>query len=145
MDRTNQFILHFFLFICLLVLGAAGYMVIEGWSFMDALYMTVITLATVGYGEVHEISPKGRLFTVILIFLGVGFFLYVVGTVIQFLVEGRIRHVLGRRMLDKQISKLKIILLFADTEGWDGLCAAILSKSILMLSSSSKIQTEFPL
>ncbi len=74
---------------------------------MDSLYMTVITLATVGYGEVHEISPQGRLFTVILIFLGVGFFLYVVGNVIQFLVEGRIRHVLGRRILDKQISKLK--------------------------------------
>ncbi len=74
---------------------------------MDALYMTVITLATVGYGEVHEISSEGRLFTVFLIFLGVGFFLYVVGNVIQFLVEGRIRHVLGRRILDKQISKLK--------------------------------------
>ena len=107
MDRTKQIILHFFLFVCLLVLGAVGYIVIEGWSFMDALYMTVITLATVGYGEVHEISPEGRLFTVILIFLGVGFFLYVVGNVIQFLVEGRIRHVLGRRILDKQISKLQ--------------------------------------
>ena len=107
MDRTKQFILHFFLFVCLLILGAVGYIVIEGWSFMDALYMTVITLATVGYGEVHEISPEGRLFTVILIFLGVGFFLYVVGNVIQFLVEGRIRHILGRRILDKQISKLK--------------------------------------
>jgi voltage-gated potassium channel len=68
--------------------------------------MTVITLATVGYGEVHEISSEGRLFTVVLIFLGVGFFLYVVGNVIQFLVEGRIRHVLGRRILDKQIRKL---------------------------------------
>lgn len=107
MDRTKQFILHFFIFACLLIFGAVGYIVIEGWSFMDALYMTVITLATVGYGEVHEISPEGRLFTVVLIFLGVGFFLYVVGNVIQFLVEGRIRHVLGRRILDKQISKLK--------------------------------------
>lgn len=107
MDRTKQFILHFVLFALLLIFGASGYMVIEKWSFMDALYMTVITLATVGYGEVHEISPEGRLFTVILIFLGVGFFLYVVGNVIQFLVEGRIRHVLGRRILDKQISKLK--------------------------------------
>ncbi len=107
MDRTKQFILHFFLFACLLIFGASGYMVIEKWSFMDAVYMTVITLATVGYGEVHEISPEGRLFTVILIFLGVGFFLYVVGNVIQFIVEGRIRHVLGRHILDKQISKLK--------------------------------------
>ena len=107
MDRTKQFVLHFILFACLLIFGAVGYIVIEGWSFLDALYMTVITLATVGYGEVHEISPEGRLFTVVLIFLGVGFFLYMVGNVIQFLVEGRIRHVLGRRILDKQISKLK--------------------------------------
>lgn len=107
MDRTKQIILNFFLFLCLLVFGAVGYIVIEGWSFTDSLYMTVITLATVGYGEVHEISPEGRLFTVVLIFLGVGFFLYVVGNVIQFLVEGRIRHVLGRRILDKQIRKLK--------------------------------------
>ena len=70
MDRTKQFILHFILFACLLIFGASGYIVIEKWSFMDALYMTVITLATVGYGEVHEISPEGRLLTVILIFLG---------------------------------------------------------------------------
>jgi voltage-gated potassium channel len=82
-------------------------MVIEGWSFIDALYMTVITLATVGYGEVHEISSYGRIFTVLLIFMGVGFILYVAGNVVQFLVEGRIRHILGRRVLDRQISKLK--------------------------------------
>ena len=81
-------------------------MFIEGWPLMDALYMTVITLATVGYGEVHPVSPIGRVFTLVLIFLGVGFFLYVAGSIIQFLVEGRIRHVLGRRKLDTQINKL---------------------------------------
>jgi voltage-gated potassium channel len=82
-------------------------MLIEGWGVIDALYMTVITLATVGYGEVHEISQAGRIFTVVLIILGVGFFLYVIGNVIQFLVEGRIRVILGRRKLDKQISQVK--------------------------------------
>jgi len=107
MERTKLLIITLFLFVALLALGATGYMVIEGWSFLDAIYMTVITLATVGYGEVHEISSIGRIFTVFLIFLGVGFFLYVVGNVVQFLVEGRIRHILGRRVLDKQISKLK--------------------------------------
>ena len=90
----------------LFVVGCLGYMVIEGWSFMDALYMTVITLATVGYSEVHVVSPTGRLFTVALILLGGGYFLYVVGNIIQFLVEGRIRAVLGRRKLDHQIRKL---------------------------------------
>jgi len=106
-DRTKILIISFVLFFGLLALGVSGYMVIEGWPFMDALYMTVITIATVGYGEVHKVSTAGQIFTVLLIFLGVGFFLYVVGNAVQFLVEGRIRHVLGRRILDKQINKLK--------------------------------------
>lgn len=107
MNSTKILIISIVLFVGLLAFGASGYMLIEGWSFMDALYMTVITLATVGYGEVHKVSTLGQVFTVLLIFLGVGFFLYVVGNTVQFLVEGRIRHVLGRRILDKQISKLK--------------------------------------
>jgi len=82
-------------------------MVIEKWSFMDAMYMTIITLATVGYGEVHPVSMQGRLLTVMLIVLGGGYFLYVVGNIIQFLVEGRIRLVFGRHKLDSQINKLK--------------------------------------
>jgi voltage-gated potassium channel len=106
-DRTKILIISVVLFFGLLALGVSGYMVIEGWPFMDALYMTVITIATVGYGEVHKVSAAGQIFTVLLIFLGVGFFLYVVGNAVQFLVEGRIRHVLGRRILDKQINKLK--------------------------------------
>ncbi len=107
MDPTKHLVLTVLLAVLLIALGTAGYMVIEGWTLMDALYMTGITLSTVGYGEVMPISAPGRVFTLILIFLGVGFFLYVVGNVIQFLVEGRIRLLLGRRKLDKQISRLK--------------------------------------
>lgn len=73
---------------------------------MDSLYMTVITLSTIGYGEVNPVSQPGRIFTLILIVMGVGFFLYVIGNVVQFLVEGRIRLVLGRHKLDKQIGQL---------------------------------------
>ena len=107
MDRTQYLFLTVLLAVLLIVLGTVGYMVIEGWPLMDALYMTGITLSTVGYGEVQPVSPPGRIFTLILIFLGVGFFLYVVGNVIQFLVEGRIRLILGRRKLDKHVSRLK--------------------------------------
>jgi len=81
-------------------------MVIEDWSVLDAIYMTVITLSTIGYGEVHQVSQTGRIFTLILIVMGVGFVLYVIGNVVQFLVEGRIRLVLGRHKLDKQIGQL---------------------------------------
>ncbi len=107
MDRTQYLFLTVLLAMLLIALGTVGYMVIEGWPLMDALYMTGITLSTVGYGEVRPVSQPGRVFTLILIFLGVGYFLYVVGNVIQFLVEGRIRLILGRRKLDKQISQLK--------------------------------------
>ena len=107
MDRNAHPIIYILLSVVILAIGTAGYVLIEGWPPLDGLYMTVITLATVGYGEIREISQTGRIFTIALIFLGVGFYLYVVGNLIQFLVEGRIREVLGRRKLDKQISALR--------------------------------------
>jgi voltage-gated potassium channel len=107
MERRVHFTISILLTVVLVVAGSVGYMIIEGWNFGDAMYMTVITLATVGYGEVHQVSATGRIFTVVLIFLGVGYFLYVGGNIVQFLVEDRIRVILGRRKLDKQIAKLK--------------------------------------
>ncbi len=70
---------------------------------MDALYMTVITLGTVGYGEVQEVSTGGRIFTMVLILLGVGFVFYFFGSVIQFMMEGRIMEIMGRRKLEKKV------------------------------------------
>ena len=107
MARTHHLILMILLSVALVTIGTAGYMVIEGWGFVDSFYMTVITLAAVGFMEVHQVSPAGRIFTIILISLGVGFTLYVAGSVVQFLVEGRIREILGRRRLEKQINRLR--------------------------------------
>ena len=106
MDRSANLILTVLLAICLVALGTAGYVLIEDWPILDSLYMTVITLSTIGYGEVNPVSQTGRIFTLILIVMGVGFFLYVIGNVVQFLVEGRIRLILGRHKLDKQINQL---------------------------------------
>ena len=106
MDRTTHLIIVVLLSVLLVALGTVGYMLIENWSMLDSLYMTVITLSTIGYGEVHAVSQTGRIFTLVLIFLGVGFFLYVIGNVVQFLVEGRIRLILGRLKLDKKIGQL---------------------------------------
>lgn len=107
MERQGHYVLTVILTVLLIFFGTGGYMIIEKWPFDDAMYMTIITLATVGYGEVHQVSDTGRLFTIFLIVLGVGYFMYVVGLIVQFLVEDRLRVILGRRKLDKQIAKLK--------------------------------------
>lgn len=106
MERTTHLIITVLLALFLVAFGTAGYMLIEKWPFLDSLYMTLITYSTVGYGEIHEISQNGRIFTLVLIVLGASLFLYIIGNVVQFLVEGRIRLILGRRKLDKQISQL---------------------------------------
>ena len=60
----------------LLIIGISGYMLIEGWSLLDAVYMTVVTFTTVGYEEVHPLSDNGRIFTTFLMVAGVGVMLY---------------------------------------------------------------------
>ena len=107
MKNTKHFVFTVILSILLICAGTVGYMAIEGWSPLDALYMTVTTLATVGYGEVHPLTTGGRIYSIVLIVLGVAFFLYVGGAVVQFMVEGRIRLILGRRRLDRKIARLK--------------------------------------
>jgi voltage-gated potassium channel len=107
MDSSNKILFSIFLIFLTLAFGTTGYMLIEGWNLLDSFYMTVTTLATVGYGEVHEMGKPGKLFTITLIIFGVGFFLYVVGLVVQSMVEGQILSVLGRKRLDKKREHLK--------------------------------------
>jgi voltage-gated potassium channel len=91
----------------ILLAGTFGYHFIEGWSIFDALYMTVITLATVGYGETHPLSMSGRTFTMFLILGGIGIITYGVTTVTALLVEGEMNGYLRRRRMHRAIGKLK--------------------------------------
>ena len=93
--------------LALLLFGSLGFVWVEGWDFFDALYMTVITLSTVGYQEVHPLSPAGRLYNIGLILVGMGVLAYIITSLARVVVEGEIREVLGRRSLVKQIDKLK--------------------------------------
>ena len=107
MNNTKHLVISIALSLIIIFTGTAGYMIIEDWRFLDALYMTIITISTVGYREVNQVGDLGRIFTIIVVFTGVGFSLYIAGAVVQFMVEGRMRIILGRRRLDKKINRLK--------------------------------------
>jgi voltage-gated potassium channel len=90
----------------ILVFGTVGYMAIERWGPLDALYMTVTSVTTVGFSEVHPLTTSGRLFTIVLILTGVGALGYALATVIDFLVEGHLRGYLEERRMNSTISGL---------------------------------------
>ena len=86
--------------------GTTGFMAVEGWPFLDALYMTTITLSTVGFQEVHPLSTGGRLLAMALILGGTGSLLYGLSVVTAFIVEGELRELLGKRRMEKVLAKL---------------------------------------
>lgn len=88
-------------------IGIIGYILIEGWSFLDAWYMTIISLATVGFMEVNPLSPKGRIFTIFLILGGMGILLYGVSTVVALFVEGELSEVIRRKRMQKNIDEMR--------------------------------------
>ena len=90
-----------------LLFGTIGYRVVEGWNWLDAFYMTVITISTVGITEVHPLSGAGRLFTSILIFGGVGVMAYCLTRLAEFMFQRSITNVLGRRAMVKKLNQMK--------------------------------------
>jgi len=106
MPLRQRFIFPLAAVLATVLFGTVGYRAIEGWSWFDGLYMTVITLATIGYGEVHPLTPAGRGFTIILIVIGVTVFGFLVSILTQAVIETEIASVLGRRRLFKDINQL---------------------------------------
>lgn len=91
----------------ILAVGTAGYMIIERWSFLDSLYMTVITITTVGYREVARVSAAGQIFTIFIIFSGVGVIAYILGQVAQVMVDIQVKSLIGRKKLGQRMKSLK--------------------------------------
>jgi voltage-gated potassium channel len=94
------------IFAAIVVVGGIGYMLIEGWSWVDAFYMAVITITTVGFGEVHPLSPAGRLFTSVLVVLGVAAITYSFTAVTNYLIAGELGGVLEEFRMKRKISAL---------------------------------------
>lgn len=90
-----------------MIVGTAGYMLIEGWGFLDALYMTVITIFTIGFSEVNPLSNAGVVFTILLILGGVGTILYAIGKMVEYVIGGQLSGAFRRRAVRKQVEGMK--------------------------------------
>jgi voltage-gated potassium channel len=95
------------LLIAVFALGTIGYRAIEAWTWLDSLYMTAITLTTVGFGEVRPLSDAGRIFTVFLIFLGVGSVAYGFSILTQYFLAADLGPRLRRRRIRRMIRNLQ--------------------------------------
>lgn len=89
-----------------LILGTVGYMLIEHLSFVDALYTTIDMMATVG-STTHPLSQTGRLFTLLVLVLGVGSLLYTFAVGMEFMIEGHLNREIRRRFMDRKIDALR--------------------------------------
>jgi voltage-gated potassium channel len=87
--------------------GTFGYMLIEESSFIDSLFMTMITITTIGYGEIFPLSTQGRIFTMVLIVLGVGLIMFLFTRITEEVVEGNLRTMYGRLSMKKKVEGLK--------------------------------------
>ncbi len=106
----QKIVLAIFLFLVTMATGVIGYQLLSpSATFLDALYMTVITLATVGYGEIIDLThnPTGRIFTMVLIMFGMGNILFVATTITEIITNGEIQEMLIRRRMQKMIDKIK--------------------------------------
>lgn len=110
MTARSRLILSILAVLAVLLVGAAGYMVIEkdqGIRFVDALYMTVITVSTVGYDEVWELSSAGKLWTVGVIGVGIATVTYAFTSLVTLVISGELRSLRERKRMDRAIEGLR--------------------------------------
>ena len=99
MKQTRNIIFATVMLALVVGLGTVGFMILEKWDFLDSLYMTIITISTVGFSEVNPVSNQGRILTMAILISGLGVLGYVVGTLTRTLVEGQLLEVRGRKKL----------------------------------------------
>jgi len=105
LDRSIK--LAFLTFLGILAAGTVGLMLMENFSLLQAFYLTLQTVTTVGFGDVTVLTDNGRIVLILLMLGGVGLTLYFAGLMMAFLIEGHLAGIFGRRRMLKQIAQLK--------------------------------------
>lgn len=103
----RQFLFQISLILTVILIGTLGYTLIERWSLFDSLYMTVITLTTIGFGETHPLSTAGRAFTLFLIIGGIGAITYALGSISSYFFGENVYNFVKKRRMKEKIGKLK--------------------------------------
>ncbi len=89
------------------LIGIGGYMLLEGYTFLEAIYMTVITVGGVGYGEVKTLGTAGRIFTIFLIGINLGLFTYFITLLTRFFTDGQFQSLYKKQKMEKAIASLR--------------------------------------
>jgi len=129
-----------------MVIGISGYMVIEGYNFSEAVYMTIITMGTVGFREVHPLSLVGMWFTVVLIILSLGIFAFAVSVISKYFIENVISNLKFSTKVEKKISKLTdhVIVVGYGRNGSQAVVELLENKySVVVVDKSPKIISQF--
>ncbi|MFW6251588.1 MAG: potassium channel family protein, partial [Alkalispirochaetaceae bacterium] len=106
-DSRARFLTAFLLILIVVGGGTVGYTVIEGWSVSESVYMAVITLTTVGFGEVHPLSPAGRHFTIVYLVLSLATVGYAFSSIVSYLFEGQILQAVKERRMRNSLEKIR--------------------------------------
>jgi voltage-gated potassium channel len=104
---TRRFLVLFFAIASTLAIGTVGFVLTDHYPPFDAFYMTLTTMTTVGYGEIHPLSTRGRIFNSFIIFFGVTTLFIAVGTITQTIIEWEFGDAIGKRRAKRMIDKLK--------------------------------------
>lgn len=106
-SRLNKVKYALLLLLLIEIIGTAGFMIIEKYSLLDSLYMTVITVATVGFQEIHPLSDSGKIFTMLLIFTSMGTFLYSISVITTSIIDGEFRSYFKDFRINSEIRKME--------------------------------------
>lgn len=105
--HLKRLILAFLLMFLSIFVGTTGYMILEGYNLLDAFYMAIVTISTVGFREVHPLSDAGKIFTIIYIISNLVFFAFLVSTIAKYIFEGELNKIYNTIMKSREVSKLR--------------------------------------
>jgi voltage-gated potassium channel len=151
MNAKRRIFISLSILLVVLAMGVSGYMYFGGptfggprWSLLDSVYMTVITIGTIGYGEVYPLTHAARVFTVVYIIICLVTIAYAVSSITAFIVEGELKNILGRRKMDKEIRHLKdhFIVCGSDETAETVIHELVLTKKTFVVIAAGKEDAE---